>query len=410
MEAQFESKFRFLDSNHSNYRTGASRAAAPVLIMGALVLALVGCTSSSGATGQKAGGPPQRPPASVTIAAAVTQDVPLYLDEVGRCVAREAVSVQPQVSGRITAIHFTDGADLRKGDLLFTIDQRPFEAQLHSAEATLAQQRAALDLAKLQFERAAGLIGTKAIAQSDYDTRKNAVDVAAAQVRQSEAAIETARLNLEYTSIRSPINGRAGHRLVDIGNVVGANTTPLLSIQRVDPIYSDFTVTENDLSQVRGHMTRGGLKVEVRLPDQPNKPVMGDLTFLDNAVQDTTGTVLLRATVPNANHRLWPGQFVRVRLILNTLPGAVLVPAAAPQMSAKGSFIYVVKEDATAELRPVKVGQRQGDFLVIEQGIKAGERVIVSGQLTVMPGSKVRVIPPQNANEGSATANAGGRS
>ena len=399
----------FFSLNSSN-RTQVSPLRCSLFVaLAASLLFLAGCTNG-GATEQKAaGGMGQRPPASVTVATAITKDVPVYLDEVGRCVAREAVSVQPQVSGRITAIHFTDGADLKKGDLLFTIDQRPFEAQLHSAEATLAQQRAALDLAKLQFERAAGLIGTKAIAQSDYDTRKNAVDVAAAQVRQSEAAVETARLNLEYTSIRSPINGRAGHRLVDIGNVVAANSTALLSIQRVDPIYSDFTVTENDLSEVRRHMTRGGLKVEVRLPDEPDKPVLGELTFLDNAVQDATGTVMLRATVPNPNHRLWPGQFVKVRLVLNTLPGAVLVPAAAPQMSAKGSFIYVVKEDATAELRPVKLGQRQGDLLVIEQGVKPGERVIVSGQLTVMPGAKVHVNQ-QNANDSSGTAKGGGQS
>lgn len=377
-----------------------------VLVLSASLLLLGGCTNGAAAD-QKTGGAPQRPPAMVTVAAAVAQDVPVYVDEVGRCVAREAVSVQPQVSGRITAIHFTDGADIKKGDLLFTIDPRPYEAQLHSAEATLAQQKAALDLAKLQFQRAADLIGTKAIAQQDYDTRKNAVDVAAAQVRQSEAAIETARLNLEYTAIRSPINGRAGHRLVDIGNVVTTNTGSLLSIQRVDPIYADFTVTENELSEVRRHMSKGELKTEVRLPDELDRPLIGDLTFLDNEVQDTTGTVVLRATVPNVNHRLWPGQFVKVRLVLNTLRSAVLVPSVAPQMSAKGSFIYVVKDDGTAELRPVKLGQRQGDLMVVEQGVQPGERVITSGQLTVMPGAKVRV---NQQNAGSGATQPGGKS
>jgi len=376
----------------------------PILTLTASLLLLAGCTN--GAAEQKSGAPPQRPPAAVTVAAAVAQDVPVYVDEVGRCVAREAVSVEPQVSGRITAIHFTDGADLKKGDLLFTIDPRPYEAQLHSAEATLAQQRAALDLAKLQFQRAADLIGTKAIAQQDYDTRKNAVDVAAAQVQQSEAAVETARLNLEYTAIHSPINGRAGHRLVDIGNVVAANTGSLLSIQRVDPIYADFTVTENELSEVRRHMGRGELKVEVRIPDEPEQPLLGQLTFLDNTVQDATGTVMLRATVSNLNHHLWPGQFVKVRLVLNTLRGAVLVPSLATQMSAKGPFLYVVKEDATAELRPIKLGQRQGDLMVVEQGVKPGERVITSGQLTVMPGAKVHVNQ-QNADGSSATKTGG---
>jgi len=191
-----------------------------------------------------------RPASPVTVAPAVSQDVPLYLDEVGHTVAREIVSVQPQISGMITEIHFADGADLKKGDLLFTIDPRPFEAQLNVAQANLAQSKAALDFAKIQFARVQDLIESKAIARQDYDTRKNAVDVGEAQVKQNEAALESARLNLEYTSIHSPIDGRAGHRLVDNGNVVTPNVTTLLTIERMDPIYADFTVTENDFSEV----------------------------------------------------------------------------------------------------------------------------------------------------------------
>src|SRR5207253_7992599 len=269
----------------------------------------------------------------------------------------------------------------------------------------LAQARAALDLAKIQFVRAGNLRQTKAIAQQDYDTRKNAVDVSAAPVEQGQAAVETARLNLEYTSIRSPINGRAGHRLVDLGNVVTANSGSLLMIQRLDPIYADFTVAENDLTAVQRHLTSGTLRVEVRLPDEPDRPVMGQLTFLDNAVQDATGTVMLRATVANSERRLWPGRFVKVRLVLSTVAGAVLVPAAAPQMSAKGPFVYVVKPDSTAELRPVKPGQRLDDLVVIEQGVKPGERIVVNGQLGVTPGGKVRiesgVAPAQPEKAGS---------
>ena len=278
----------------------------------------------------------ERPPAAVTVVTAMTKDVPVYLDEVGRCVAREVVSVQPEVSGRITEIHFTDGADLKKGDVLFTIDPRPFQAQVDAAEATLAQSKAALDLAKIQYARVEDLVESKAIARQDYDTRKNAVDVGEAQVKLNEAALESARLNLEYTSIRSPIDGRAGHRLVDIGNVVTANNTTLLSIQRLDPIYADFTVTEDDLSTVQRNSDKRTLKVEIRVPEEPNNPVAGQLTFLDNSVQSSSGTVMLRATAPNSGHRLWPGQFVNVRLILSTMPDAVLVPAAAPQDSAKG--------------------------------------------------------------------------
>jgi membrane fusion protein, multidrug efflux system len=333
----------------------------------------------------------ERPPSPVTVATAVSQDVPLYLDEVGHTVAREVVSVQPEVSGKITEIHFEDGANLKKGDRLFTIDPRPFEAQLNAAQANLAQSKAALDFAKIQFGRVQDLVESKAIARQDYDTRKNAVDVGAAQVKQNEAAVESARLNLEYTSIRSPIDGRAGHRLVDNGNVVTANTTTLLTIERLDPIYADFTVTESDLSEVQRNSAKHMLRAEIRLPDE-QKPEVGQLTFLDNSVQGSSGTLLLRATVPNPARHLWPGQFVNVRLVLATLPKAVLVPSAAPQDSAKGSFVYVVKQDSTAELRPVKLGQRQGDLVVVEQGLQPGERVIMNGQLAVMPGGKVNVI------------------
>jgi multidrug efflux system membrane fusion protein len=191
---------------------------------------------------------------------------------------------------------------------------------------------------------------------------------------------------------------------VDVGNVVTANTTTLLSIERMDPIYSDFTVTESDFSAVKRNSANRSLKVEVLLPDQPAKPFAGQLTFLDNSVQASSGTVMLRATVPNAGHQLWPGQFVNIRLILATLPKAVLVPATATQDSSKGPFVYVVKEDSTAELRPVKLGQRQGDLVVIEQGVKPGERVVTNGQLGVMPGGKVRVDSGAPAAPPQATA------
>ena len=354
-----------------------------------LVIALAGCDkrTQTGFT---------RPPAPVTVVAAVKQDVPVYLDGIGKSVASEVVSIQPQVSGRITAIHFTDGEDLKTGDLLFTIDTRPYEAQLQSAEATLAQNRAQLELARIQFSRYAELLETKSVSQQEYDQRKNVLDVADAQVQQSQAAVETARLNLDYCTIRSPISGRAGQRLVDIGNVVAANTGSLLVIERLDPIYADFTITENELTAVQRNMKDGTLKVEVRLPDEPKKPRDGKLTFLDNAVQEGTGTVKLRATIPNGDHYFWPGRFVKVRLILSTIQGAVLIPAAAPQKSAKGSFVYVIDADANAELRPVKLGQRQDELVVVDDGLKPGERVVVNGQLAVMPGGKVHIEEPHS--------------
>ncbi|HMK37107.1 MAG TPA: efflux RND transporter periplasmic adaptor subunit [Desulfomonilaceae bacterium] len=343
-----------------------------------------------------------RPPAIVSVFAAIQRDVPVYLDSIGKSVASEVVSIQPQVSGRITEIHFVDGADLKKGDLLFTIDPRPYMAALKLAEATLAEKKAALELAKIQFNRYAGLLETKSVSQSDYDQRKNTLDIDEAQVRESQAQVDTARLNLEYCTIRSPIEGRAGQRLVDVGNVVAANTGSLLVIGRLDPIYADFTIPEEDLTVVQRNMRGGTLKAEVRLPDDPDQPREGKLTFLDNAVQEGVGTVKLRVTIPNGDHHFWPGRFVKIRLVLSTIQGAVLVPAGAPRMSAQGSFVYVINEDSTAELRPVKLGQRQGELVVVDEGLKPGEHVVTNGQLGVVPGGKVRLEEPRPAgNSGS---------
>src|SRR5207245_6018372 len=200
-----------------------------------------------------------------------------------------------QVAGRITERHFQDGENLKNGQLLFVIDPRPFKAQVESAQATLAQARAALDLAKIQFARDEEIIGTRAISKQDYDTKKNTVMVDQAQVEAAEAALETAKLNLEYCYIHSPIDGRAGARLVDVGNVVQANATSLLSIQRLDPIYANFTITESDLPGVQKQMSRGTLRAAVRLPSDPETAARsGRVEFLDNAVQNGSGTVNLR--------------------------------------------------------------------------------------------------------------------
>ena len=368
-------------------------------LMPVAALAASGCNRP----GSQAAGPQMPPPPLVTVAPARAQDVPVYLDEIGKSGAFESVTVTPQVAGRITERHFEDGADLTKGQLLFVIDPRPYQAQLDSAKASLAQAKAALELAKIQFARDQELVGTKAISKQDYDTKKNAVEVDEAQIEAAEAALETAKLNLEYCYIHSPIEGRAGARLVDVGNVVQANTTGLLLIQRLDPIYADFTITERDLPQVRKEMSGGTLTAQVRIPSEPEKSARnGRVTFLDNAVQNGTGTVNLRATMSNPDHHFWPGQFVNVKLVLSTEKGAVLIPSQATQISQKGPFVYVVKTDGTADLRPVVLGQRQGDDVVIVQGVAAGENVIVTGQLTVQPGGKVRL--DQGAPAGAAAA------
>jgi multidrug efflux system membrane fusion protein len=370
----------------------------------------------------------ERPPAPVTVAAAVARDVPVYLDEIGRAVAKETVWVRSQVGGRVESVRFEDGAELKKGDVLVTIDARPFQARLDAAEASLlaaqaslaraktatqrpeaavTRARAAVDLARADFERTQTLIASKAISQAEYDAKKGALamaeaDVAQAQaeltqalpdekqaeaaVRLAEAAISTAKLDLEYATIRSPIDGRAGKRLVDVGNLVAATNEPLVMVERLDPVYVDFAVQRN--------RARGTLRVEARLDGEPDEPRVGDLTFVDNAVDAGTGTVTLRATIPNEDRRFWPGRFVKVRLVLETIPGAVLVPAAATQLSGNGEFVYVVKDDGTAEMRPVVLGQRQDDLVVLKEGVKPGEKVVVAGQIAVTPGGKVRVEPP----------------
>lgn len=387
-----------------------------------------------------------RPPAPVSVTEAIAQDVPTYLDAIGKTVAREVVSVLPQVSGRIMKIHFTDGANVRKGDLLFTIDTRPFEASLKQAqanlskdaalkkqaEANLAREVAQAKWGETQVKRYSTLVEAGVVPREQYEELRANLDTLNANVvaaraavgsanetmKVDAAAVERARVDLSYCYIRSPIDGRAGQRLVDIGNVVnpggssnstssnggssGPSGNALLVIERLDPIYADFTISQDNLTQVQEQMRAGTLITEVRLPDNPENHVTGQLTFLDNAVQNQTGTVSLRATIPNDGHRFWPGRFVNVRLVLSTIRQAVLIPAGAPQMSANGSFVYVVKQDSTAEQRPVTLGQRQGDLVVVITGVQAGERVVTSGQIGVTPGGKVLIEQPRNANAPAA--------
>jgi multidrug efflux system membrane fusion protein len=409
------------------YDDGLSYRLAIVLFVGWLsAVFLSGCVN-------KAQQNFERPPARVSVTAAVTQDVPTYLDAIGKTVAREVVSIQPQVSGRIIKIHFTDGADVKKGDMLFTIDTRPFEVNVQQARANLSRdqalkKQAEANLAKevaqakwgeTQVNRYRQLAVEGVVAREQYEQLQTNLDslnanVAAARamvlsadeaIKVDAAAIESAKVQLSYCYIRSPIDGRAGQRLVDIGNVVNpggsstgtsGNNNSLLMIERLEPIYADFTISQNNLAAVQQQMRAGTLRTEVRLPDTSDDAVVGQLTFLDNAVQNETGQVNLRATIPNPGHRFWPGRFVQIRLVLNTIYGAVLVPATAPQMSAKGSFVYVVKEDSTAEQRPVSLGQRQGDLVVVESGVEPGERVVTNGQLGVTPGGKVLIEQPRD--------------
>ena len=334
--------------------------------------------------------PPVRP---ATVATVITKDVPLYLDEIGTCAAYETVQVQAQVNGVITARHFQDGSDVKKGDLLFTIDPRPFQAILDQAKA-----QAALD--QVTLKRQEDLRARKVIAQQEYDT-------ALANAQKSQAAVEAAQVNFDFCFIKSPINGRIGLRNVDVGNLVGPSSAALVTIQGLDPIYTDFTVAENDLPLVRKYLAGPNVKVQTYLADGSITPRSGDLYFIDHAVQPGSGTVKARGVTPNPDRALWPSEFVLVRFILDTLKNATLVPTQAVQISQAGPFVFVVKADNTVELRPVTPGQRQqGDLTVIENGVKPDETVVVTGQLALSPGAKIAPQPyaPRNTEDPDSTA------
>jgi membrane fusion protein, multidrug efflux system len=335
--------------------------------------------------------PPVRP---VLVAKVMSKDVPLYLDEIGTCAAYETVQVQAQVTGKIMQRHFQDGSDVKKGDLLFTIDPAPYQAALDQAKAQFA-------LDQITMKRQADLRAKGVNAPQDYDQ-------AVANAQKSQAAAEAAQVNVDYCYIKSPINGRIGLRNVDIGNLVGPATGSLVTIQGLDPIYTDFTVSETDLALVRKYLGGPNVKVQTWSPDAKIASRTGDLYFIDNAVQPGSGTVKARAVTPNADRALWPSEFVRVRFILDTIKDARLVPAQAVQISQSGPFAFVLKPDNTVDLRPVKPGQRQdGDLQVIESGVEPDETVIVTGQLALAPGAKVDpkpYNPSQPPADGSGAA------
>lgn len=373
----------------------------------AVGLAGGGCdrqNATGAATTQPAGAAPARMAPPVSVVEATTQDVPVYIDEIGTCAAREFVQVRPQVAGKVVEIHFQDGQDLKKGDKLFTIDARPYQATLEQAKASLVQAQANLVWAKQQLENAQGAAAARAISKEELQNRQNAVTVADAEIKVRQAAIVAAEIDVEYCTITSPIDGRAGQRLVDVGNVVKANEGALLTIQRMEPIYADFTTSEKNLDEVRSQAAKGVLKTLVWSPQQGEaKARQGELTFLDNSVQQGAGTIKLRATLGNQDRQFWPGQFVNVRLVLDTKKDAVMVPARAMQIGQQGPFVYVVKDgtdpegkpQAVAELRPIVHGQRHGDMVVVEKGLAPGERVVIIGHMMIMPGGPVMVMPAQ---------------
>lgn len=329
----------------------------------------------------------------VTIAAATQEDAPLYLDAIGKCAAVQAVAIQPQVSGVLTQVHFKQGQKVKKGDALFTIDPRPYKAALDKAEAALLNDSAQHQNKEAQLKRSQELVQGEFISPQDLETLKADAASAAALVQSDRAAVESARINLEYCAITSPVDGVTGILAVDAGNVVapGANST-LVTVQTQDPIYADFIMAERDLPAIRDHAAKGVLKLAITSVEDPKKSRAGELTVIDNAVQADTGTVRLRATIPNGDGLFWPGQFVDVRLVLETVAGMIMVPAEAVQIGQKGRFVFVMKPDKTVEMRFVKVGQLHGEKISITEGVKPGESVVVTGQISLSPGAKVKVV------------------
>jgi multidrug efflux system membrane fusion protein len=378
------------------------------------LLLLAGCSQPSG--------PPPRPPAPVTVAAAAEKDVPVQVKVIGNVQPITSVTVRSLVGGELIAVRFQEGQEVKKGDLLFEIDPRPFEeavrqiegtlgrdeAQAKQAEANIARNSAALKQAQADAQRYADLFQQGVISQQLADQSRSSalaleaqvradrasLENAQAAIRADRAALDKARLDLSFCTIRSPLDGRSGSLMVQQGNLVRANDTALVVINQLQPIYVAFAAPERYLSEIKRLSPGGRLRTEALLPQEEDRPETGVLTFVDNAVDNATGAIRLKSTFDNRARRLWPGQFVNVVLTLTSRAGAVVVPAQAVQTGQRGQFVFVVKGDQTAEARPVTAGMTVAGETVIEKGLAAGERVVTDGHLRVVPNGKVDIRQP----------------
>jgi membrane fusion protein, multidrug efflux system len=416
-----------------NLTKRASKLPAVILTMLAVCLVMAGCSNSS----VKAGGPGGRGrggeggPVPVVVAMVSQRDVPINVDVIGNVEAYSTISVKAQVGGELTKVSFHEGDSVKKGDLLFTVDGRPYQAQLSQAQANLARDTAALSQAQAnlardianekyaqdQAKRYHGLFDQGVVSREQADQMsssadalsqtvladKAAIESARAQIVADKAAVENVEVQLSYTTIRSPIDGRTGNIAVKQGNVVAANTTDLMTITEVQPIYVTFSVPEAQLGDIKRYMGQGQLPVHAAPQADSSTQESGVLTFIDNSVDATTGTIKLKGTFQNADNKLWPGEFVRVTLGLTTRPHAIVVPNQAVQTGQDGQFVYVVKQDRTVEMRPVVTGTRVDQQLVIDRGLEPGETVVTEGQLRLTPGSHVQV---QDSRESPAVGGA----
>jgi multidrug efflux system membrane fusion protein len=346
------------------------------------------------------GGPQGQPPAPVVVAVAKTSAVPVTLGVIGNVQAYSAVAVKSQVDGQILQVHFREGQNVKKGDLLFTLDPRPYEAALRQVEANLAKDKALLDKAIADLKRLETLVAKDFTSRANYDTAKANVASLEATIKADEALVEQARLRLEYAKIAAPIDGRVGSILVNAGNLVKANDTAagtLVTINQIRPIYVQFSVPESNLSEIRARMASDKIPVKAQVPQEDRVAAEGVLTFINNAVDMTTGTIQLKATFENEDDRFVPGQFVNVTVELAVIAEAVIVPVAAVQVGQRGHYVFVVKADSTVEMRLVRVGITNEREVVIQDGLKTGERVVTEGQLRLRPGARVSVRPTSGA-------------
>ncbi len=395
--------------------------ALPVLaVMLVLLAVLAGCSGGDDAAKAK----PQKRPVPVATALAEKRDLPVVVRTVGNVEPYATVSVKSRVDGQLVGVHFTEGQDVRKGDLLFTVDRRALEAALSEAQARLQRDRVLLAKADEDVRRFEKLVADGYVSRDQYEQYRSSADSLRATVRADEATVETARVQLSYTTISAPMAGRAGQVKVDLGNMVrsGADTV-LVVIDQIEPIYVGFALPEMHLAAVRRQMAAGGVPVEARVPGPGSAEggkgdagkgagargdagtgqaaavsARGTVSFVDNAVNTATGTIRMRGTFANKERALWPGQFVDVYVELGTLPGAVVVPAQAVQTGSQGLFAYVVGQDNTVQLRKVRTGLAYNGLLVIEDGVAAGERVVIDGHLRLTPGAVVE----EKASAGTA--------
>jgi multidrug efflux system membrane fusion protein len=339
--------------------------------------------------------PKPAPPRIVPVIAenADQKDIPLQLKIIGNVEPFNAVTVKALVGGEIAGVYFKEGQEVKKDALLFKIDPRPYEAALKQAEASLARDVAQAKNAEEQAKRYAILVQKDYVSKDQYDQLRANADALLAAVDADKANVENNRLQLAYCTIRSPINGRAGSVLVNTGNVIKANDIALTTINQMAPIYVTFSIPEQSLSDIKKYTARGELKVGAIIPGDEKRPARGELTFIDNTVDKTTGTIKLKGTFKNEDRRLWPGQFVDVVLTLTTERNKVVVPSQAIQTGQQGQYVYMIKDDMSTELRVVVVERTYETLAVISKGITAGEKVVTDGQLRLVPGAKVEIKP-----------------